>query len=50
MNKVNLPLFLSLMIFLLTTIIVGVFGVIPLPEYGNLTSNIKFDGKIIYRV
>ena len=50
MNKVNLPLFLSLMIFLATTIIVGVFGVIPLPEYGNLTSNIEFDGKIIYRV
>ncbi len=50
MNKVNLPLFLSLMIFLATTIIVGVFGVIPLPEYGNLTSNMKFDGKIIYRV
>ena len=50
MNKVNLPLFLSLMIFLVTTIIVGVFGVIPLPEYGNLTSNMEFDGKIIYRV
>ena len=50
MNKVNLPLFLSLMIFLATTIIVGVFGVIPLPEYGNLTSNMEFDGKIIYRV
>ena len=50
MNKVNLPLFLSLMIFLGTTIIVGVFGVIPLPEYGNLTSNMEFDGKIIYRV
>ena len=50
MNKVNLPLFLSLMIFLATTIIVGVFGVIPLPEYRNLTSNMEFDGKIIYRV
>ena len=50
MNKVNLPLFLSLMIFLATTIIVGVFGVIPLPEYGNLNSNMEFDGKIIYRV
>ena len=50
MNKVNLPLFLSLMIFLTTTIIVGVFGVIPLPEYGNLTNNMEFDGKIIYRV
>ena len=50
MNKVNLPLFLSLLIFLATTIIVGVFGVIPLPEYENLTSNMKFDGKIIYRV
>ena len=50
MNKVNLPLFLSLMIFLATTIIVGVFGVVPLPEYGNLTSNMEFDGKIIYRV
>ena len=50
MNKVNLPLFLSLMIFLVTTIIVGVFGVVPLPEYGNLTSNMEFDGKIIYRV
>ena len=50
MNKVNLPLFLSLMIFLATIIIVGVFGVIPLPEYGNLTSNMEFDGKIIYRV
>ncbi len=50
MNKVNLPLFLSLMIFLTTTIIVAVFGVIPLPEYGNLTSNMEFDGKIIYRV
>ena len=50
MNKVNLPLFLSLMIFLATTIIVGVFGVIPLPEYGNLTCNMEFDGKIIYRV
>ena len=50
MNKVNLPLFLYLMIFLATTIIVGVFGVVPLPEYGNLTSNMEFDGKIIYRV
>ena len=50
MNKVNLPLFLSLMIFIATIIIVGVFGVIPLPEYGNLTSNMEFDGKIIYRV
>ena len=50
MNKVNLPLFLSLMIFLTTTIIVAFFGVIPLPEYGNLTSNMEFDGKIIYRV
>ena len=50
MNKVNLPLFLSLIIFLATTIIVGVFGVVPLPEYGNLTSNMEFDGKIIYRV
>ena len=50
MNKVNLPLFLSLMIFLATIIIVGVFGVIPLPEYGNLTSNMEFGGKIIYRV
>ena len=50
MNKVNLPLFLSLMIFLATTIIVAFFGVIPLPEYGNLTSNMEFDGKIIYRV
>ena len=38
------------MIFLVTTIIVGVFGVVPLPEYGNLTSNMEFDGKIIYRV
>ena len=47
MNKVNLPLFLSLIIFLATTIIVGVFGVIPLPEYGNLTSNMEFDGKIM---
>ena len=50
MNKVNLPLFLSLMIFIATIIIVGVFGVIPLPEYGNLTSDMEFDGKIIYRV
>ena len=50
MNQVNLPLFLSLMIFLATTTIVGVFGVIPLPEYGSLTSNMEFDGKIIYRV
>ena len=50
MNKVNLPLFLSLIIFLATKIIVGVFGVVPLPEYGNLTSNMEFDGKIIYRV
>ena len=50
MNKVNFPLFISLIIFLATTIIVGVFGVIPLPEYGNLTSNMEFEGKIIYRV
>ena len=50
MNKFNLPLFLSLIIFLATTIIVGIFGVVPLPEYGNITSNMKFEGKIIYRV
>ena len=50
MNKVNLQLCLSLMIFIATIIIVGVFGVIPLPEYGNITSNMEVDGKIIYRV
>ena len=50
MKKFNLPLFLSLIIFLATTIIVGIFGVVPLPEYGNITSNMKFEGKIIYRV
>ena len=33
MKKRNTPLFLSLGILLITTIIVAIFGVVPLPEY-----------------
>lgn len=50
MKKQNFPLFLSLAIFLVTTIIVAVFGVVPFPDYGVLTKDIPLKGKLIYHV
>ena len=50
MNKVNLPLFLFFNIFLVTTIIVAIFGVVPLPEYEILENEEGLNGKLIYHV
>ena len=43
-------LFISTGILLVTTLIVGMFGVVPLPEYDSFTENSNFEGKIIYHV
>ena len=41
-------LFISTGIFLVTILIVGMFGVVPLPEYDSFTDNSNFEGKVIY--
>ena len=43
-------LFVSIAILITTTIIVAVFGIVPLPNYEDLVSENNFDGKLIYYV
>ena len=43
-------LIVSIAILTTTTIIVALFGIVPLPEYGELSSENNFDGKIIYHI
>ena len=43
-------LFISTGILLVTTFIVGMFGVVPLPEYDSITEDSNFEGKVIYHV
>ena len=43
-------LIVSLAILITTTIIVALFGIVPLPDYGELSSENNFDGKIIYYI
>ena len=38
----------SITILVTTTIIVAIFGIVPLPNYENLSSENNFDGKLIY--
>ena len=41
---------ISLSIFVATSVVVALFGVVPLPEYEDLTSDNKMSGKLIYHV
>ena len=41
-------LIVSVSILVTTTIIVAVFGIVPLPNYEDLSSENNFDGKLIY--
>ena len=50
MKKLNYPLFLSLGIFIITTIIVALFGVVPFPEYEVLSKDTGLKGKLIFHV
>ena len=43
-------LIVSVSILVTTTIIVAVFGIVPLPNYEDLSSENNFDGKLIYFV
>ena len=43
-------LFISTGILLVTTLIVAMFGVVPIPEYDSLTDDSNFEGRIIYHV
>ena len=43
-------LFVSITILITTTIIVAVFGIVPLPDYEDLALENNFDGKLIYYV
>ena len=43
-------LLISLSIFVATSVVVALFGVVPLPEYEDLTSENKMSGKLIYHV
>ena len=43
-------LFISTGIFLVTILIVGKFGVVPLPEYDSFTDNSNYEGKVIYHI
>ena len=40
----------SIVILITTTIVVAVFGIVPLPNYEDLASENNFDGKLIYYV
>ena len=40
----------SITILILTTIVVAIFGIVPLPEYVDLSSENNFEGKLIYFV
>ena len=44
----NRVLIVSTTILITTTIIVAIFGIVPLPNYGDLSSENNFDGKLIY--
>ena len=46
----RLLLLVSLSIFVATALLVAIFGVIPLPEYENFTSNNQITGKLIFNV
>ena len=50
MKKSNYSLFLSLGILIVTTIIVALFGVVPVPEYEVLTKDAGLKGKLIFHV
>ena len=41
-------LIVSIAILLTTTIIVAIFGIVPLPKYEDLSSENNFDGKLIF--
>ena len=41
-------LIVSITILITTTIIVAIFGIVPLPSYEDLSSENNFDGKLIY--
>lgn len=41
-------LIVSITILITTTIIVAVFGIVPLPNYQDISSENNFDGKLIY--
>ena len=47
MSKKN-TLIISVIIFVFTIVVVGIFGVVPLPEYSNSISK-EIDGKIYYQ-
>ena len=46
----RLLLLISATIFVTTALIVGIFGVIPLPEYEDLKSKNQITGKLIFNV
>ena len=50
MKQRNTPLFLSLGILFITTIIVSILGVVPFPEYEILKNEEGLKGKLIYHV
>ena len=43
-------LIVSIAILVFTTIIVAIFGIVPLPEYVELSSENSFEGKLIYHL
>ena len=46
----RLLLLVSIAILLVTTVVVALFGVVPLPEYETFASDKGFNGKLIYHV
>ena len=46
----RLLLLVSISILLVTTVVVALFGVVPLPEYETFPSGKGFNGKLIYHV
>jgi len=46
----RLLLLVSISILLVTTIVVALFGVVPIPEYETFPSGKGFNGKLIYHV
>ena len=46
----RLLLLVSISILLVTTVVVALFGVVPLPEYEPFPSGKGFNGKLIYHV
>tara|TARA_Y100001970_G_C14090931_1_gene779993 strand:+ start:45 stop:803 length:759 start_codon:yes stop_codon:yes gene_type:complete len=43
-------LIISVSIFVTTAVVVAVFGVVPIPDYEDLTSDNKLSGKLIYHI